>query len=158
VKQSDALLCSPRQQLRQGHGAILARHFAGVSEQDQAGDGADAQLAGQLLVGFAVQLGQSAASLQLSGGLLEGRGEAAAWPASAGPDIQQQRQVAFYLLGEIALVHLEGLGDQHRVLAASASRMLANAVGGDAVEPGAVRAGYDERIGHERAPGCFISG
>src|SRR5690606_39868462 len=115
-----------------------------ISEQDQAGDGANAQLAGQLLVGFAVQLGQPAASLKLRGSLFEDRREAAAGAAPTGPDVQQQRQVALCLLGEIALVDVEGLGQQNVGLAAPAARLLANAVGGDAGEPGAVRAGNDE--------------
>ena len=75
-----ALLCQPGEQLRQWHGTALSCHFATVTEQDQAGNGADSELCRQLGIGFAVELGQAAAALQLAGGLGEGRGEAAAGP------------------------------------------------------------------------------
>ena len=86
---ANALLCQPGQQLWQRHGTALARDFAAFAKEDQARNGADAELRRQLRIGFAVELGQAAAALQLARGLGEGRGKAAAGAAPAGPDIHQ---------------------------------------------------------------------
>ena len=51
--------------MRQWQGAALAGHFDAAAEQDQAGNGADAQLGRQLRIGLAVQLAQAATPLQL---------------------------------------------------------------------------------------------
>ena len=67
------VLLEPGEQLRQRHRAALARYFLAPLEQDQTGDRTNAELARQLRIGLAVQFGQSAAALQLSGGLGEDR-------------------------------------------------------------------------------------
>ena len=81
------MLRQPRHQLRQRHGAALSGDFTAVAEQDQAGNRADAKLRRQLCIGLAVELGQAAAALELTGSLRKGRGETAAGPAPAGPVI-----------------------------------------------------------------------
>ncbi|GEM_PF-2999237 len=75
-----ALLPQPCHQLRQRHGAALSGDFTAVAEQDQAGNRADAELRRQLCIGLAVELGQAAAALELTGSLRKGRGETAAGP------------------------------------------------------------------------------
>ena len=55
---ANALLCQPGQQLWQRHGTALARDFAAFAKEDQARNGADAELRRQLRVGFAVELGR----------------------------------------------------------------------------------------------------
>ncbi len=117
-------------------------------EQQQAGDRADAQLPGQVAVGFAVELGQAAAAGQLAGGLFEGGGERFARTAPIRPDVDQQWQIAFDLAGVAGFGEFERGAQQHVLFAAAAFRRVAQALGGQAVEAVAVGAGDYQWFGH----------
>ncbi|CAI8910796.1 hypothetical protein EMIT0196P_40244 [Pseudomonas chlororaphis] len=111
----------------------------------------------QLLVGLAVELGQPAFARQLCRRLLEYRREGFARPAPIRPDIYQQRQVALDLAGVVALFQFERLVQQHLAFAAPAFGLVAQALGGDAVQPIAMGAGDQQWIGHEGAPGQVVN-
>ncbi|SOB55048.1 hypothetical protein PLUA15_60092 [Pseudomonas lundensis] len=130
----------------------MAGDFPAVLEQNQAGDRTDAQLPGQLRIGLAVELGQTALADPLTGRLLKHRCKRLARPAPLGPHIQQQRQIAFDLTDVIGLIQVERFAQQHLIFAASALGMLAHARGGDAVQAVAVRAGDQQRVSHGVAP------
>src|SRR3990167_6552836 len=145
---SDALLTQPAEQLRQGQRATRASHFDAALEQDQRRDRANAHFSRELRVGFAVQLAQAAVTLQLRGGLLIDRSKAAAGAAPTGPDINQQRQVALVLRGGVGLGQFERCARQYLRFAAAATWRIAQALGGNAIETIAVRAGAPQRGGH----------
>lgn len=101
--------------------------------------------------GFAVQLRQPAAPLQLSRCLGEDRRKTSARPTPTGPDINQQRQIALDLIAELALLQIERRARQGFGLAASAARRLLEPVGRNAIKA-SVCAGNDQGLGHGEAP------
>src|SRR5690606_37468309 len=133
----------------------LAGDFDAALEQNQAGNGADAHLPGQIGVGFTIELAQAAAALQLCGSLLEDRRKGLAGAAPTGPDIHQQRQVALQLAGKVGLRQGEWRGGQYFALAAAAARRVAQTLGRNAVEPVAMRAGDQQRIANGSAPAAM---
>jgi hypothetical protein len=139
------VLARPLRDLRAGHCAGLARHFAAAAEQDQRGDAADAVARAQVRLGVGVHLRQAQLRFQLRGGGLEVRRHAAAGPAPRRPEVDQHGQAAGADVAvETGFVQRERLAGEQRLVAAPAGRRLAELVARHALERRAMRAGNDE--------------
>ena len=102
----DAVVLQELAQLGLGQGAWESVHQLPVLDQHHGRDGADLEGAGQLLLGFDVDLRQAERAVVLGSQLLEDRAERLARAAPLGPEIDQHRD----LQGGLEDLGLEGGG------------------------------------------------
>ncbi len=84
-------------------------------EQQQGGDGADAELGGQVLMFVNVDFADADAAIVLLGELVQNRSQHFAGPAPFGPEIHQNRLGRLdYFFGEVLLGQNHDIGSCHK--------------------------------------------